>query len=148
MQLLAFRRQGNRFALPVSCVKELTAVDDILPSDSGNRLKGICRIDGRVLPVLDPVRHSSVVLWESTAQLIVVSFRSQWIGLVYDQIIEVCPVAPSRIASAEIVAEGDWPQVKLNHGQASYLDPECLVQWPELAALDSLTGAIAYDLVG
>jgi len=111
-------------------------------------LKGICRMDGRVVPILDPVRHSSVVLWEATAQLIVVSVRSQWIGLVYDQIIEVCPLAPSRIDSAEIAAEGDWPQVKLDHGQASYLDPERLVQLPELAVLDSLTGAIAYDLVG
>jgi chemotaxis signal transduction protein len=148
MQILAFRRQGREFAIPMSAVREMTTVDDVVPSESDTCLRGVCTIEDTVVPVLDLVRHTSIAIWESSAQLIIVSSGSQRIGLVYDQIVEICPVHVSEIEAPSPFDDSDQPSIELEHGQATYLDPDNLFESPESALLDSVSGAIAYELVG
>ena len=126
----------------------MTTVDDVVPSESDTCLRGVCTIEEKVVPVLDLVRHTSVAIWESCAQLIVVSSGSRWIGLVYDQIVEICPVRASQIEAPLPFDDSDQPSIDLEHGLATYLDPENLFESPELALLDSVSGSIAYELVG
>lgn len=148
MQVLAFRRQGREFAIPMSAVREMTTVDDVVPSESDTCLRGVCTIEETVVPVLDLVRHTCIAIWESSAQLIVVSSGSQRIGLIYDQMVAICPCYVSQIEFPLPFDDSDQPWIDLEHGQATYLDPEKLFESHELALLDSVSGAIAYELVG
>lgn len=148
VQLLAFRRLGRDFAMPMSKVQELARADDIVPSAQRSRFRGVCEIGGVLIPVVDVVQSCNATIREAAAPMIVVAARSKSIGVVYDQIVQVCQVHSSRIDSALLKADAHWPRLELDHGRVAYVDPAHLVESPELTLLDSVAGMTACELVG
>lgn len=149
IQTLIFQRQGCLFALPLAAVREMTAARNVTLSDSvAGELKGVYSIGRSVVPVVDLVEHASIAIPEASVRLIVVSHRSQLLGIMHDRVLEICPIQPGLITGAARFGGGaEWPAFHLDHQRVAYLQPSRLMTSLDLARFDSHS-ANALELVG
>lgn len=148
MQVLAFQRQGCLFALPLASVREIKTVHEIARIKSVVReLRGICTVGGRCMPVIDLVDHHSIATRDVSTRLIVVSQGARHFAVVYDKVLEICRLRPSRIVPA-VDGYGTWPTFGLEQRQVAFVEPSCLLDTIESSSFDTVSGVFAGQSAG
>lgn len=135
-EILVFEIGGRRFALPVSCVKELVrAVATVAVPSAPGVVEGAMNLRGSVVPVLDlrPRLGLAAKAVEPSDLLIIARTRGRLVALRVDRALEL--VTPETTAAGS-EDDGEFAGVaRLADGLAPILDPGDLLTESEAEAL-------------
>lgn len=140
-EILVFEIGGRRFALPISCVKELVRAVATVPVPSAPAVvEGAMNLRGSVIPVLDLRRKLGLAARavEPSDMMIIARTRGRSVALRVDRALEL--MTPE---TTDTGPEGDGAfdgVARLSDGLAPILDPNDLLTESEAAALLCVNG--------
>jgi purine-binding chemotaxis protein CheW len=147
LRFLAFKLNGNEFALPIDAVEEVVRVPDQITRlpKTPKFLEGIVNLRGMVLPIVDQRRRFDMPVMEGNAarRLVVVQTEQHRAGLIVDSVTEVLRCPPQSIKPAPDLTGEALGLVRsvINLEQAGrmllLLDPSELLSRTERGLLDS-----------
>jgi purine-binding chemotaxis protein CheW len=157
LRFLAFKLNGNEFALPIDAVDEVARVPEQITRlpKTPKFLEGVVNLRGVVLPVVDQRRRFDMPVMESNAgrRLVVVRTEQHRAGLIVDSVTEVLRCSPRAIKPAPDLTGEALGLVRsvINLEEAGrmllLLDPSELLSRAERGLLDSFSKeAAAKDL--
>ena len=104
LRFLAFKLNGDEFALPIEAVDEVARVPEQITRlpRTPKFLEGVVNLRGVVLPVIDQRRRFDMPTAENTAgrRLVVVRTEQHRAGLIVDSVTEVLRCSPDAIKAA------------------------------------------------
>src|ERR1700722_2080235 len=147
LRFLAFKLNGNDFALPIDAVDEVARVPDQITRlpKTPRFLEGVVNLRGVVLPVVDQRRRFDMPVMEVNAarRLVVVRTEQHRAGLIVDSVTEVLRCPPQSIKAAPDLTGEALGLVRsvINLEEAGrmllLLDPSELLSRAERGLLDS-----------
>jgi purine-binding chemotaxis protein CheW len=146
---LAFKLNGNEFALPIDAVDEVARVPDHITRlpKTPKFLEGVVNLRGVVLPVVDQRRRFDMPVMEAGAarRLVVVRTEQHRAGLIVDSVTEVLRCSSEAIKAAPDLTGEALGMVRsvINLEAAGrmllLLDPSELLSRAERSLLDSFS---------
>jgi purine-binding chemotaxis protein CheW len=149
LRFLAFKLNGNEFALPIDAVDEVARVPEQITRlpKTPKFLEGVVNLRGVVLPVVDQRRRFDMPAMESNLgrRLVVVRTERHRAGLIVDSVTEVLRCSPQSIKPAPDLTGEALGLVRsvINLEEAGrmllLLDPSELLSRAERGLLDSFS---------
>jgi purine-binding chemotaxis protein CheW len=149
LRFLAFKLNGNEFALPIDAIDEVARVPEQITRlpKTPKFLEGVVNLRGVVLPVVDQRRRFDMPVVEEGAgrRLVVVRSEQHRAGLIVDSVTEVLRCSPGAIKPAPDLTGEALGLVRsvINLEQAGrmllLLDPSELLSRAERGLLDSFS---------
>jgi purine-binding chemotaxis protein CheW len=149
LRFLAFKLNGNEFALPIDSIDEVARVPEQITRlpKTPKFLEGVVNLRGVVLPVIDQRRRFDMPVMEGNVgrRLVVVRTEQHRAGLIVDSVTEVLRCSPQSIKPAPHLAGEALGLVRsvLNLEEAGrmllLLDPSELLSRAERGLLDTFS---------
>lgn len=100
LQLVAFRLQGEEFAVDIQKVREVLKITQITPLPQAlNFIEGVINLRGEVIPVVDLRKRFNIKNAEQTneSRIIIVEIDECLVGLIVDSVTEVLHLMSSAV---------------------------------------------------
>ncbi len=137
-QLIVFSLHGERYGLPIACVREIIRyTPPRVTAAASGLIQGMINLRGRVLPVLDLSSRLGRILEVSGAtRILVIDLSNGVVGLIVDSVDGVVQVAADRIEDIP----GGVARDALGHQIAAIDDQLIMLVDPDRALGGALPG--------
>lgn len=100
LQLVAFRLQGEEFAVDIQRVREVLKITQITPLPQAlSFIEGVINLRGEVIPVVDLRKRFNITNAQKTGEsrIIIVEIDESLVGLIVDSVTEVLHLMSSAV---------------------------------------------------